>query len=251
MSQTPAIRRLVLISNLLALLFLPLLIWQAWRLNHRVLRLHEADDVSGIVSGPGPALRLLLMGESTSAGVGASSNDEALAGHLARALAARLGRAVHWRVIGINGYTIRQTRRYLCPRVAGGSADVVLIVHGFNDTVGWTSPTHWTRELQTVMRQLADRLHHPVFVLSGIPLFRAFPHLPRPTRDLLGMRADALALASQDLAAEGSDLGFVPLGELSASDDYCVDGFHPSSRGYALWAEALTDPILARLRPSR
>ncbi len=245
-SETPEsqIRSLTRKSLLIALLCLPVIIWQALRLNHRVLRVPEADGLSGHIEGRKPALRLLLLGESTSAGVGVSHNANGLAGHLATALARQLECAVHWRVIGLNGYTVKQTRTRLCPQVASGSADLVILVHGFNDTVNWTTPRRWKNEIQQIISILDTRLHRARFILTGIPPFRHFPLLPEPMRSVLGLRADALEMASLGLVDEIQNLQFVKLEALPASDFYCIDSFHPSDKGYELWASKLVPLIV-------
>jgi len=237
------IRSLVSRANLLTALCLPLVLWQAWRLGRSVLRLDEAADTAGHVEGNKPAIRLLLLGESTASGVGAVSNDQALAGHLARALRQKTGAAVHWRVIGQNGFTAAQTRKLLCPRVPGGSADIVVLVHGFNDTVNMTSPTRWQKELKAIVEYLETRLHQPRIIFSGIPPFRHFPALPEPTRSILGLRADALELAADQLASEMRSLEHIKLTPLPGAGYFCVDGFHPSSKGYELWAQTLAEGI--------
>lgn len=73
------------------LLLGPLLLWQGRRVRATALRLPEA---AGPRTAEGSALRLLIVGDSSAAGVGAAHQDEALAGRLAQALAARLGRPV-------------------------------------------------------------------------------------------------------------------------------------------------------------
>lgn len=238
------IKRLVRKANLLALLCFPVVLWQAWRLNHQVLRVPEAKGLSGHVDGIKPALRLLVIGESTSAGVGVEHNEDGLAGHLARALADEHKRSVHWRVIGLNGYTAGETLRKLCPQVAGGSADLVVIVHGFNDTVGWTSPAKWKKDIRKIVSILDTRLHRPDFVLTGIPPFRYFPSLPEPTRSILALRADALELSSKQLADGIRNLKYAELEALPGAEYYCIDGFHPSEQGYGLWARKLVDNYL-------
>ncbi len=239
------IRQLAHKSNLLAALCLPVILWQAWRLNQKVLRVAEADGLSGHIDGSKPALKLLLIGESTAAGVGVRHNDDGLAGHLARALAEQSGQAIHWQVIARNGMTAAETRKQSCPRVAGGSADLVIIVHGFNDTVGWTSARQWRSNISDIINHLETRLHRPQFVLTGIPAFRHFPYLPRPTRSILALRSDMLEYCSTLLAGENRNLRFEKLDALPGSDYFCIDGFHPSSRGYALWAEKLATASLS------
>lgn len=82
--------------TLAKLLLAPLLIWQGRRVRATALRLPEA---AGERSLDGGALRLLIVGDSSAAGVGAAHQDEALAGCLARSLAAQLGRPVGWQLV--------------------------------------------------------------------------------------------------------------------------------------------------------
>ena len=70
----------------------PVLLWQGARVRATALRLPEA---AGERLQSGGALRLLIVGDSSAAGVGAAHQDEALAGCLARTLAARLARPRH------------------------------------------------------------------------------------------------------------------------------------------------------------
>ncbi len=84
----------------------PLLLAQGLLTQRRVPRLPgAAGPAFGRVEGREPMLRLLALGESTVAGVGAPTHAEALAGQLAQALAAHGGRAVGWRAAGQIGAT--------------------------------------------------------------------------------------------------------------------------------------------------
>ncbi len=82
---------------------LPFVVVQALRLRRDAPRLAGADGPSSGVVGSGPPLRLLAIGDSIIAGVGASTMDKALVGRTAESLAALLGRAVTWQAIGRSG----------------------------------------------------------------------------------------------------------------------------------------------------
>src|SRR4051812_4270238 len=60
----------------------------------------------GELAGRDP-LRLVVLGDSTAAGVGATTQLEALPGRLADALHARTDRGIRWRAVGKNGATAR------------------------------------------------------------------------------------------------------------------------------------------------
>jgi hypothetical protein len=88
-----------------ALLLAPVLLWQGLRLHRRIPRLGEAAGPAGIADGGAPSVRLAVLGDSTAAGVGTSSHQQALAGALGAAIAVRTGRAVSWRAVARSGAT--------------------------------------------------------------------------------------------------------------------------------------------------
>src|SRR3712207_2884569 len=80
---------------------LPLLFVQGKGVRRRTPRLPDAaGPVEGTVPGAEPAVRLVVIGESTVAGIGAATHQTALTGCVAAALARRTGRAVRWRAAG-------------------------------------------------------------------------------------------------------------------------------------------------------
>ena len=82
----------------------PLLVLQAGWLRRRVVELPEAAGPRSGTAGAGPLrLRLLVAGDSSAAGVGAASQQQALAAQLARAAAARLRGRVRWQLVARTG----------------------------------------------------------------------------------------------------------------------------------------------------
>src|SRR5512140_332164 len=63
------------------------------------------------------AAKLFVIGESTVAGLGASTHERALAGQFSRRLSEHLGRGVEWSVVGKSGVTARQTIDELLPQM--------------------------------------------------------------------------------------------------------------------------------------
>jgi lysophospholipase L1-like esterase len=210
----------------LALLF-PVLLVQGLLVRRRVLRLPEASGpTSGSVPGPDP-LRLLVLGESTAAGVGAATHAAALTGQLAVAL----GRGVRWRVIGRSGLTASAARG-LVPRPL--DADVVVVVLGVNDTKNLVPVRRWRTDLLRLIIAIGDV---PV-VLTGVPPMDAFPSLPQPLRLLLGLRSRELDAAAASLPR----VTHLPMPrELLTPELFCEDGFHPSEAGYRLWAGSIAE----------
>lgn len=212
----------------------PVLMRQGRRVRATTPRLPEAPGPrTGEVPGRGAPVRLLVLGESTAAGVGAADHREGLAGQTAASLASASGRAVHWRVIARNGATAATTQALFAP-AADAVADVVVIALGVNDTLRLHTPARWSRDLRRLIDAVRARCGPVPVVLAGVPPVGRFPGLPQPLRAVLGLRAAVLDRAAARLAAtlEGVHHVRVPLPE-AADDLFCGDRIHPSPRGYA------------------
>ena len=86
----------------------PVLLWQGRQVRRNALRLPEAEGPREGVAGTGKVcLRVLIVGDSSAAGVGAKNQTQALAGRLSEALSQRLGGAVVWQLIARSGDTTR------------------------------------------------------------------------------------------------------------------------------------------------
>jgi lysophospholipase L1-like esterase len=201
-----------------------------------------AGEPHGTVRVPGAdTLRLLVVGESTVAGCGIATQEEALAAHTARALAARLGRTIEWTAVGRIGVTARQTARDLeAPVAAAPRADLLVLALGVNDVMRQTSAAAYARDLGAVVA-MARRHHGPVpTVIAGVPPVGSFPALPQPLRAVLGLRAWWIDRAAARLAGCDPLAVHVPMrirGDLRHL--FAADGFHPSAAGDAVWASAL------------
>jgi lysophospholipase L1-like esterase len=210
------------------------------------LRLPEA---AGDRSRDGGALRLLIVGDSSAAGVGAAHQDEALAGCLARALATRLGQPVGWQLVATSGH--RSVQALAALRIADvTAADVLITALGVNDVVDQVAPREALTALDAIDDLARARAGVRLSVHCAAPPMQAFPLLPQPLRWFFGLQAARFnaALASQ---VRGHVLRrVVHLPEAMRRDAAALmaaDGFHPGPRGYALWAEALADQIVAAL----
>src|SRR4051812_22325617 len=94
------LQRRYLIGAAIIAPFTPLLYLQGRVTRWKVGVLPEAAGVKRGTHGKGDARKLLVIGESTVAGLGASDHEKALAGQFARVLSERMGRAVEWHVVG-------------------------------------------------------------------------------------------------------------------------------------------------------
>lgn len=199
----------------------------------------------GQTPGAEPVLNLAILGDSSAAGFGAPDHATALAGQLAQALAARVGRSVSWRVSARGGATARTATRLL-PRLsdpaAGWLPELVLIVVGVNDTIRLRRPAAFGRDVAALVRAVREHLGQPVPVLlAGLPPMHRFPGLPAPARRVLGSHARRLDRRLAALAGELPATHHLPVGDLPLDrpDLFAADGFHPAPAAYQVWGELL------------
>lgn len=227
----------------LLIALLPLVLWQAKRTRDNTPRLPEAEgEHTGVISGDGAPLRVLIIGESTVVGVGVDRIEQGLVGHFVHAFALATGRPLIWELLGQNGATVAE----LHARLAAAQVpdfDLVVLAVGVNDAKALHSPRRWRRDLGRLIDDLHRRRPTAAIYLSAMPPLGLFPALPQPLRFLLGLQASRLSLVSQQLLGSlpfahhvQPDIGFDPA--LFASD-----GFHPSALGYERWAHDLVAAI--------
>ena len=204
-----------------------------------------AHPWSGSLPGDDP-LRLLVIGDSTAAGVGAATQDEALPGNLGRELAARLGRGVDWRAIGRNGATSRDLITDYLDDATRDPYDVVFLSVGANDALGIRSRGAFARDIRTLLARLRAASPDALIIVSSLPGFSQFVLLPNPLRWNLYLHSTSLEEAARAVVAE------FPRVHMSAPPPKYTDGFfasdlfHPGPPGYFDWARfAIDDAIRA------
>jgi lysophospholipase L1-like esterase len=223
----------------------PLLVAQGLWVRRVTPVLPEAEGPrTGECAPPGgaPSLRLLILGDSSAAGVGARHQAEALAGRLPAALAARTGTAVRWRLVARTGATARELPALLDEH-GPVDFDIALIVVGVNDVTGLRSQRAWLADLDALAARLRAHAPRARLVASGLPPMHRFPALPQPLRAFLGGRATAFDRALARWARGQPDAIHVPIPDMDDPALAASDGFHPGPGAYALWAEALADAM--------
>jgi len=212
----------------------PVLLRQGRRVRRTVPTLPEpAGEREGIL-GSGPALRLLIVGDSAAAGVGAETQAAALSGQIAVALAPTF--RLHWKLLAFTGATTRDIVRRLREEPAA-NYDVVLTSLGVNDVTGRRSLATWRRQQLELVELLGGRFGARQILLSGLPPMHRFPALPQPLRWYIGSRARDFDRVLADVAASRPGCEFIALGhEMMDVSAMASDGFHPGPPIYAQWA---------------
>jgi lysophospholipase L1-like esterase len=234
-------------SRLLAVLLGPVVLPQARRARRVIPRLPDAAlPWAGTIPGPDP-VSILVLGDSTAAGVGADSQDDALPGNLARRLSAEWERGATWRAIGENGATSEDiVRRYLTDATKQ-SYDLVFVSIGANDALKLRSRAAFRRSFRRIIRRLRSVSPKALILVSSLPGFAQFSALPNPLRWALQLHARSLEeVARRFVAAEPGVLMSPPAPKYTPGF-FASDRFHPSPQGYRDWVDfALTDAKLVR-----
>ena len=236
---------------MLRLMLAPVLLVQALYVGLRAQRLPEAAGArTGQCQGPdcgpndslGAPLRLLIVGDSSAAGVGAAEQGQALAGQLSLALGAH--RSVDWTLFAKTGATTRSTLRRL-HTLSPSRYDIAVVALGVNDTTRGASAAAWTRR----MTQLFDRLHHTYgaqhIYISQLPPMGRFPLLPQPLRWVLGRHAARLDRSLAQLCHIHPQAQYVVIDMEMDTTLMASDGFHPGPQVYTIWAQILADQMRA------
>jgi lysophospholipase L1-like esterase len=206
-------------------------------------RLQEPTGPREGTLGTGPALRLLILGDSAAAGVGVPTQQTALAGHLTRALAT--DHTLHWRLAARCGATTATTHARLTA-LPPDPYDAVLIAVGINDAKNGVPRDAFLTTYRAILTTLRTRHSAQAILCTALPPVLKFPTVPEPLRSVMGRRAQQFDTALQDLcAAEGTT--YLPHDAPPERRMLAADGLHPGAPYYEIWARAANAHIRAGL----
>ncbi len=233
-------------SLMLTAMLLPILIVQgvAVKLRTPVLS-HASGDPWGLVEGPGVPLHLMVLGESTVAGLGVDTCDQALASQTASALGRKTGRSVSWASLGRTGMMAYDLRKNYLEKVACLKADIILISLGVNDVLHMHGPGRYARDLLDLIGELRRLFGDIPIMLSGVAPIGYFPAIPQPLRYVLGLRARVLDQAAAVLCRSLRNVHHcsTPHAASLIRISFASDGFHPNATGYALLGNFLGESM--------
>ncbi|WP_202863076.1 SGNH/GDSL hydrolase family protein [Ornithinimicrobium murale] len=200
-------------------------------------------------AGFGEPHRILVLGDSTAAGVGASRPEEAIGSIVATGVAALTGRPVELRNASRSGATSPQ----LLGQLERGlhdmpEPDVVIIMIGANDVKERLDRAVSVRALSETVTRLVDL--GAAVIVGTCPDLGTVRPIPQPLRALVQRWSRDLA-AAQTVAVVEAGGRTVSTGDLlgpsfreSPAQMFSADGLHPSSAGYARAAAALLPSVV-------
>lgn len=207
----------------------------------------ELDGTFGMKRAGVSATRLVVLGDSTSVGVGVDDAADAYPTRLAQRLAEETGRLVELSVLGVSGARVDDLLREQAPSAVALDPDVVFIGIGANDVTHLTSLDRIRSEMEQTLQILGQS--DATIVVAGAPDMRVSVW-HEPLRHLAYLRGKQVTDAIEDVArAQG--VAIVELaqetGPFFAEDPeghFSDDGFHPGALGYRRWADAIFPVLL-------
>lgn len=191
----------------------------------------------------------VALGDSTAAGLGADQG-----GGYPDRIARRLGAAgtpVRLVNLGVPGATAEDLRKGQLPRALGEGAALVTIGIGLNDLVKGRNLGEFARDLEIVADLIAKT--KAAVIVSELPdVSRAPLGLGSPAsvaRRIAAYNATIHRVAERH-GFQVAELEAVTRRAFAVQPELLAkDGFHPSARGYELWADALLPAVERALAP--
>ena len=222
----------------------PFLITQGLYVRLVTPKLPEPTGKQSGIYGSGPPLSLLILGDSAAAGVGVSTQTQALSGQLVSVLGSYF--QVSWKLIAETGNTAREVVAKLgmaSPEIF----DVGVMSIGVNDVTHRTKLKKWIAQQGQIVELLQSKFHSQHIILSSVPPMHLFPALPQPLRWYLGQRAKRFNSALKIFAESCNQCELVTINIPLEAAYMAADGFHPGALAYSIWASHIADTIRRRL----
>ena len=233
------------VESLYTWLSLPIYIWQGLAVRKKTERM-EPPTYAKVppIKGKGVPIRILIIGDSSAAGVGVDDINHSLGGHLSRILNEKSGRPTSVHISGNNSATAGALRDHVVPNLAREEYDYISLNIGVNDAKNFHTGKRFCKEFGTLLYALQARFPHAQLIWGGVIDMENVPALTAPLNKILSIRSRILDRNGKILCEERGALA--PKSNWKViPENFARDGFHASSLGYQRWADELSDYILS------
>jgi lysophospholipase L1-like esterase len=197
----------------------------------------------GTVQNPG--YRLLIVGDSSAAGVGVDDVGESIAPQLADILHQKTGATVSWRIGGANSAISEQIRDHVVPNLERFAYTHIVLCVGTNDMKNFLTARRFKKGFGGLLYALRAKWPEASIFWTPMLDMTTVPGLPPLLGRILQMRVGIINGLGRQLCRERHAIAAPQLQATNVAG-FSVDGFHASAAGYHHWAEILADTILAQ-----
>lgn len=228
-----------ILSGTLILPFAPFLYLQGKYTRRKIGRLPDAQgETTGKSGASAESVKLLAIGESTVAGVGARTHETALTGQFAKHLGVKIGKSVEWLAVGRSGITAGETIHELVPKIPNEKFDYIMVGLGGNDVLKLSSPRKWRRDMTKLLEILKEKIPNAKIFITNAPAIRLSPVLPQPIKFILGHLSALHDKNTKQFTREMENVFYFHQ-PTEVVEDFFADGIHPSEKGYDIWSETI------------
>lgn len=205
------------------------------------------------------SVNVLLIGESTFAGVGVATHSEGFAGAFAEELCSCLEVPVRWRVFARSGYVAARIRKKIIPNIierhkkgelwedSSRTPSLILIGIGGNDAFSLSRPSVWNSEIRALIDSLREVFPDVRIVFCNMPPVKEFPAFTPLMKFVLGNLVEILGEELGKTVQEYEHVSYLSeritlqgwadrFGLEADRSDFFSDGVHPSKLTYQTWA---------------
>lgn len=193
----------------------------------------------------GAPYRVLIIGDSSVASIGASDLEEGLAVQMATRLSERLNRPIALRISGNSSATSAHLRDHVVKNLPRDAFDLVFLVIGMNDAKNFHSAKRFIDGFGGLVYALKSRFPSAMIAHWPISPMSIFPILPQPLKVCLRLRSDVLD-AYADCLSVGRGVERFERRMTFPKSGFANDGFHVNALGYALWADEAVKALMSK-----
>jgi len=235
-----------ILGAILFIPLLPILAIQGKRLKKRFPRLPAAENPNGRTVGEGEEKTLLVIGESTMAGLGVTKHVDGFAGSFARHYSSISKEIIGWEVVAKAGITAGRYRKRYLDKLPDTDPDLLLIGLGGNEVFELNSPNRWKTDMENLLIDLSAKYPNAQIVLLNLPPVESFPGLTGLMRFIFGNLMNLIHEVNLELEQRFENLTYARkrivlsewrkiIPEVKSDEDFFSDGVHPSQKTYQAW----------------
>ena len=219
--------------------WLPYLVYQAKKVRKSSPKLPSQSSLLTLGQGE---KHVLLLGESTVAGVGASAAAHTLAGNFSR----MLGDSYQIETIGKKGLRVKDafSLYQLQKKSRTTTSEGVILFLGANDCFLLTSPQEFKQALRSLIQQIQVETDADWIYLAAIPPVHLFPAFSEQMRAFLSKQRAYLQREMENIAANDTKVIYHAIPMDLQPEFFSADGVHPSDLGYKKIAELAIEKMV-------
>lgn len=192
-----------------------------------------------------PAYNILVVGDSSAAGVGVEDINQSIGPQLGAILHRETGAAVSWRIAGANSAICENIRDHVVPNLERHRYTHIILCAATNDMKNYLTARRFKKGFGGLLYALHSKWPDAQIIWTPMLDMRTVPGLPPLLGRILQLRAEIINRRGRQLCRERHA---IVAQQLQATDPagFSVDGFHASAAGYHYWAELLAQTVLNR-----